>query len=187
MPVPFIFKQFVVQVIQRPNEVVMLYSNPDHEVRRVRMNATHPAKLTPSWYGDSVGRYEGDTLVIDTVGVRTDRPYAMQDLFGTPYTDKLHVVERYSLREYDDVKDAIERNRKENWLFNGDVWKDYRGKYLQVHVTVEDEGVFTAPWTATMTYTAFPDSFPESVCAENPQEYYSNKESDVPKAAKPDF
>jgi hypothetical protein len=85
------------------------------------------------------------------------------------------------------VKDAIERNRKENWLFNGDVWKDYRGKYLQVHVTVEDEGVFTAPWTATMTYTAFPDSFPESVCAENPQEYYSNKESDVPKAAKPDF
>jgi hypothetical protein len=44
-----------------------------------------PEPLTPSWYGDSVGHYDGDTLVIDTVGVKTDRPYAMIDLFGTPY------------------------------------------------------------------------------------------------------
>ena len=43
----------------------------DHEVRRVRLNRPHPAHVTPSWYGDSVGHYEGDTLVIDTVGVRT--------------------------------------------------------------------------------------------------------------------
>jgi hypothetical protein len=49
---------------------------------------------------------EGDTLVIDTVGVKTDRPYAMIDLFGTSHTKSLHVVERYRLREYDDVKDA---------------------------------------------------------------------------------
>jgi hypothetical protein len=53
----------------------------------------------------------GDTLVIDTVGVKTDRPYAMIDLFGTPYTKSLHVV-RYRLREYDDVKDAIEGTKK---------------------------------------------------------------------------
>ena len=45
----------------------------------------------------------------------------MIDLFGTPYTKSLHVIERYRLREYDDVKDAIERNKKENWLFSGDV------------------------------------------------------------------
>ena len=45
----------------------------------------------------------------------------MQDLFGTPYTDNLHIVERYRLRDYDDAKDAIERNRKENWMFAGDV------------------------------------------------------------------
>jgi hypothetical protein len=42
-------------------------------------------QATPSWYGDSVGHYEADTLVIDTIGVKTDRPYAMIDLFGTPY------------------------------------------------------------------------------------------------------
>jgi hypothetical protein len=185
-PMPFIYKQDMVQLIQQPDKITMLYSG-DHEVRRVRMNQPHPSALTPSWYGDSVGHYEGDTLVIDTIGVRTDRPYAMLDLFGTPYTGKLHVVERYRLREYDDVKDALERNKKENWLFKGDVFSQHRGKFLQLHVTIEDEGVFTTPWTATLTYVPMPDPIPEGVCAENPHEYYSNKDSDVPKAAKPDF
>jgi hypothetical protein len=118
--------------------------------------------LAPSqpWYGESIGYYEGDTLVIDTVGVKTDRPYhAMIDLFGTPYTKSLHIVERYRLREYDDVKDAIKRNKKENWLFNGDVFSNHRGKFLQLHVTIEDEGVFTTPWTATPTYVRDPDGW----------------------------
>ncbi len=184
-PVPFIFKQFMVQMIQQPDRITMLYSG-DHEVRRVRMNQPHPSQLAPSWYGDSVGHYEGDTLVIDTVGVKTDRPYAMIDLFGTPYTDKLHIVERYRLRDYDDVKDALERNKKENWLFNGDVFSQHRGKFLQLHVTIEDEGVFTTPWTATLTYVPAAE-IPEGVCSENPHEYYNNKDSDVPKAQKPDF
>jgi hypothetical protein len=126
-----------------------------------RLNQSHPSPLTPSWYGDSIGHYEGDTLVIDTAGVKTDRPYAMIDLLGTPYIDKLHIVERYRVRDYDDVKDALERNRKENWLFNGDVFKDYRGKFLQLHVTIEDEGVFTTPWTATLTYMPGPDHIAE--------------------------
>jgi hypothetical protein len=151
------------------------------------MNASHPNPLRPSWYGDSIGHYEGDSLVVDTVGVKTDRPYAMQDLFGTPYTDKLHIVERYRLRDYDDVKDAIDRNKKENWMFAGDVWSKHRGKFLQVQVTVEDGGVFTAPFTATMTYVPNPGLLPESICAENPHEYYNNRDSDVPRADKPDF
>jgi len=71
--------------------------NENHEVRRVRMNQPHPAKLTPSWHGDAVGHYEGDTLVIDPVGVRADRPHAMIDLFGTPYTEKPARRERYRL------------------------------------------------------------------------------------------
>jgi hypothetical protein len=164
----------------------MLYSG-DHELRRVRMNQPHLSPLKPSWYGDSVGHYEGDTLVIDTVGVKTDRPYAMIDLFGTPYTNRLHIVERYRLRDYDDVKDALDRNKKENWLFNGDVFSQHRGKFLQAQVTIEDEGVFTTPWTATMTYVPSPNPIAEGVCAENPHEYYSNKDSDVPKANRPDF
>ena len=156
-------------------------------MRRVRLNQPHQEPLTPSWYGDSVGHYEGDTLVIDTVGVRTDRPYAMIDLFGTPYTKSLHIVERYRLRDYDDVKDAIERNIKENWLFAGDVFSQHRGKFLQLHLTIEDEGVFTTPWTATLTYVPGLGEWPEAVCAENTHQYYYNNEADVPRAEKPDF
>ena len=63
------------------------------------------------------------------------------------------MVERYRLRNYDEVKDALERNRKENWLNAGDAWAGHeQDKFLQLHVTVEDEGVFTTPWTATLTY-----------------------------------
>jgi hypothetical protein len=184
---PFIYKQFLVQIIQQPDKVTFLYS--EHmDIRRVRLNEHHPAKVTPSWYGDSVGHYEGDTLVIDTVGVRTDRPYAMINLFGTPYTKSLHIVERYRLRDYDDVKDAIERNKKQNWLFLGDVFSNHRGKFLQSHLTIEDDGVFTTPWTATVTYVPGDDDFPEEVCAGNVhQYYYDHSDTNVPRAEKPDF
>jgi hypothetical protein len=91
------------------------------------------------------------------------------------------------LRDYDDVKDALERNEKENWLFNGDVFSKHRGKFMQVHVTIEDDGVFTTPFTATMTYVPSANPYAEGVCSENPHEYYSGRDSDVPKSAKPDF
>jgi hypothetical protein len=185
-PPPFIFKQAQVAMIQEPDRIIMIY-NGDH-VRRVRLNAEHSSHLKPSWYGDSVGHYEGDTLVIDTVGIKTDRPYAMQDLFGTPYTEKLHMVERYRVRNFDEVKDALERNRKENWLFQGDIWtKGRTGKFMQAEVTIEDGGVFTAPYSGTLTYAPRRDPIAENVCAENPNEYYNNKLSDVPMAKKPDF
>ncbi len=187
-PMPFIYKLGTIQMMQQADRITILYGGYNNEVRRVRLNEPHPPSLRPSWYGDSVGHYEGDTLVIDTVAVKTDRKYAMIDLFGTPYTDKLHIVERYRLRDYDDVKDALERNRQENWMVNGDVWSGRRSdKFLQLHVTVEDEGVFTTPWTATLTYAPGGDRVAENVCAENRNEYYNNKESDVPKAEKPDF
>ena len=188
MPMLFIYKQGTVRVIQQPDKVLLIYTGPNTDVRRVRLNDRHPKPLTPSWYGDSVGHYEGDTLVIDTVGVKTDRPYAMIDLFGTPYTKSLHVVERYRLREYDEVKDAIERNKKENWLIAGDVFSNHRGKFLQLHLTIEDEGVFTTPWTATLTYVPRPDAASEAVCAENiHQYYYDRSDANVPHAEHPDF
>jgi len=189
-PVPFIYKSFGLQILQQGDHITMIY-DADHQVRHVRMNQSHPAKLTPSWYGDSVGHYEGDTLVIDTVGTRTERPYAMLDLYGTPYTKALHVVERYRLIDYEAAKDGLERDAKENQVAEGRVDRNYRGKHLQLQFTVEDEGVFTSPWTATVTYrpsTIVPaEEWPESVCAENTHEYYYNKESEVPTAAKPDF
>jgi hypothetical protein len=185
-PVPFIFKHGQMEIIQQPDKVTFIF-NEDHEVRRVRLNEPHRSPVTPSWYGDSVGHYEGDTLVVDTIGVNPNRKYAMVDLFGTPYTSALHVVERYRLRDYDDVKDALERSIKENWLPAGDVFSGHRGKFLQLHLTIEDSGVFTAPWTATLTYVPGIEVMREEVCAENLAQYYSNDNADVPTADKPDF
>jgi hypothetical protein len=185
-PVPFIFKHFGMQMVQQPHQVTMIYSE-DNEVRRVRMNVPHPANLTPSWHGDSVGHYEGDTLVIDTVGTKTDRPFAMIDLYGTPYTKALHVVERYRLLDYEAAKEGLARDAKENFIVVEGRDPNYLGKFLQVHFTVEDAGVFTMPWTATITYNPGSGEWPEIACAENRNEYYNNKESDVPKAEMPDF
>jgi hypothetical protein len=185
-PVPYVYKNFGMQMLQQPHQITIIYDEgPD--VRRVRMNETHPAQVKPSWYGDSVGHYEGDTLVIDTVGTRTDRPYAMIDLFGTPYTDKLHIVERYRLIDYEDAKDAIARDAKENFRPPGDIDRNYKGKYLQVHFMVEDEGAFTTPWSATITYGRGSGRWQEIICAENRHEYYNNKDSDVPTAVTSDF
>ena len=68
--VPAVFAAIGIQMLQQPEQITILYEY-DNQVRRVRMNQPHPTQVTPSWYGDSVGHYEGDTLVIDTVGVKT--------------------------------------------------------------------------------------------------------------------
>jgi hypothetical protein len=185
-PVPFLFKHMAMQIVQAPDKIVMLF-NEDHEVRYVRMNESHPAKVTPSWHGDAIGHYEGDTLVIDTVGIKADRPYAMIDLFGTPYTEKLHVVERYQLLDHEAVKDGLARAAKENWRPAGPVNPDYKDKYLQVHFTIEDNGAFTTPWTATVIYLRDRLEWPEIVCAENTFGFHADKDLGVPRADKADF
>jgi hypothetical protein len=186
-PLPYIFWSFGLLMLQQPDRIVMLYGNPDHEIRWVRLNQSHPAQVTPSWYGDSVGHYEGDTLVIDTVGIKTGRPFAMADAYGTPYTQAMHVVERYRLLDYEAAKAGLERDTKENQHAAVDINRNYRGKHLQLEFTVEDEGVFTMPWSATITYGRGSGEWDEQVCAENRHEYYYNKDSEVPTADKPDF
>jgi hypothetical protein len=125
--------------------------------------------------------------VIDTVGVKTDRPFAMIDLFGTPYTEKLHVVERYQLLDYVAVKDTLARGAKENWRPAGPVNPNYKDKYLQVHFTIEDEGAFTTPWTASVIYLRDHLDWPEIVCAENTFGFHHGRDADVPRADVPDF
>jgi hypothetical protein len=147
--------------------------------------------VTPSWYGDSIARYEGDTLVIDTIGVKSG-PYAMVDMYGTPYSKALHVVERYRLLDYEAAKTAIERearvnNRYPQQLNAVDFDPGYKGKHLQLEVTVEDEGMFTSPWTSIMTYARPRGEWAEHVCAENTHEYYNGRNSVIPTAAKADF
>jgi hypothetical protein len=158
------------------------------------MNQPHRARGTPSWYGDSVGHYEGDTLVIDTVGIKADRPFAMVDMYGTPHTEALHVVERYRLLDYEAAKAEQERAGKENFRMPAapaENWvpdPSYMGKGLQLQFTVEDEGAFTTAWSATITYRR-PSltEWPEYICAENRQEYYRGRETGLPTADRPDF
>jgi hypothetical protein len=191
--VPFVFYNLGMEMLQQPNSITILYVF-DHEVRHVRLNQAHTAQPTPSWFGDSVGHYEGDTLVIDTVGIKTG-PYTMVDQFGTPHTQALHVIERYRLIDYETAKQALERGAKENASFvrnDSGVVADLnsRANHLQLQFTVEDEGAFTTPWSATVIYrpglgVAFPGEWPEAVCAENPHEL--SRQAALPTADKPDF
>jgi len=187
-PLPYIFWNPGMQLLQQPQQITIFYDQ-GYQVRHVRLNQPHPLQVMPSWYGDSVGHYEGDTLVIDTIGIKTARPFAMVDQFGTPFTDALHVVERYRLLDYEAAKEGLERDVKEN-LQIGDAPlprdPNYRGKHLQLLFTVEDQGVFAMPWSATMTYRPSSEWF-EYVCAENTRSSYPGKDTAVPTAGKPDF
>ena len=119
----------------------------------------------------------------------------MVDFYGTPYTAALHVVERYRLIDDSAAKEGQERGLKENAFLpdgsdgDGGMVADpqYKGKALQLEFTVEDEGVFTTPWSATITYGRSSEHWPEMVCAENPHLYYAGKDAAVPTADKPDF
>ena len=191
--IPGIFVEVAMQLLQQPDKITILYPY-DHQVRRVRMNEPHTAPMTPSWYGDSIGYYESDTLVIDTVGIKIG-PFAMLDFYGTPYTGGLHVIERYRLIDDGAAKEGLERGLKENVFVpdgregDGGMVPDpqYKGKALQLEFTVEDEGVFTTPWSATVTYRRALGTIQENVCAENLRATYIHKDSAVPRADRPDF
>ncbi|MDE2477069.1 MAG: hypothetical protein KGO48_18580 [Alphaproteobacteria bacterium] len=185
---PYIFRVQEMQMIQKKDEVVFLFMQ-DHQVRRVRLNSTHPAKVTPSWYGDSVGHYEGDTLVVDTIGARVGREPVL-DMYGSPYTDALHVIERYRLIDYDVAKAAQDKNIRDSGPVATEqaasVDEAYRGKGLQIEFTVEDKNVFKTPWSAVVTWR-HAGGWVENVCAENAYEYYSGGLTDIPRADRPEF
>jgi hypothetical protein len=123
--------------VQSPKEVLMIFAG-DAQIRRIHLDVPHSAHPKPSWYGESVGYYEGDTLLIDTIGFN-DKTYV--DNFRTPHSDKLHVVER---------------------------WKLADDKTMRVTFTVEDPGTFNEAWTATYSFHRIERPLhDEEVCAEN--------------------
>src|SRR6202023_1898957 len=187
--VPYVFWDFLMEMVQQPDRITMIYRH-GNELRHVRMNAPHPTQPTPSWYGDSVGHYEGDTLVIDTVGVKIG-PYAMVEMYGTPHSPALHVVERYRLLDYEAAKEAEERGQRLLSPFGRDPGfarnPDYRGKGLQLEFTVEDDGVFTRPWSAAISYRRPLGEWREMACAETTSDPFSGRVFAVPHPDKPDF
>jgi hypothetical protein len=189
---PFILSSNGQQIFDRGDHLTIIYRT-DHQVRTVRMNASHPANVKPSYYGDSVGRYEGDTLIIDTVGIKPG-PYAMVDWFGTPQSPALHVVERYRLIDHGQVEENLKRTNKDNVMPQvgnpPEVDFNSRSKWLQLLFTVEDPNVFTTPWSATVTYGPAVQSanvWLENVCGENPNKYGTEEDVQLPTAKLADF
>jgi hypothetical protein len=197
-PPPFVLAmQFGVQILQHEDGVVLNYLL-NHLVRHIRMNAPHRTDMAPTWQGDSVGHYEGDTLVIDTTGIKVS-PFSTVDRNGTPHSEALHVVERYRLIDGREAREAVLRHER---LYNRDAIAHAdgdRGTYgrgpidpdtslsgLQVEITVEDQGAFTAPWSALITYRPLIGDWPEAVCAENPRDI-SESGLTVPVAERVDF
>jgi len=103
--------------VRQFQDMVLILYDQDHGVRRVYMDGRgHPANLTPTWNGHSIGRYDGDTLVIDTVGIK-DKVWL--DIQGHPHTDAVRVTER------------IRRVQPER---------------LEIEVTIDDPQTYKKPW-----------------------------------------
>ena len=148
-----------VYFIQNPNEVWMIWQR-DHLVRRIYLTDKHSEHVTPSWFGESIGHYEnGDTLVIDTIGLSTGISYI--DNFRTPHSEKLHVVERFTIQP--------------------------GGKGMSAVVTVEDPDTFNAPLTMTRRWFKFDGPMLETVCSENNGDFFKQNLFPQPEAKTPDF
>jgi hypothetical protein len=180
-------------IVQSKDEVVLV-TLTGQTVRHVRMNAQHPANVTPTWLGDSVGHYEGDTLVIDTVGIKAG-PRATLDRYGTPFSGALHVVERYRLIEGQAAAEALRAQRRAQnqpatlsrvGAYGAEIDLDPKKKGLQVLITVDDPGTFTATWSGVVTYLAGASEWPEVICAENLNEV-PGLPAKPPLATQPDF
>jgi|SRR5438105_6330353 len=145
-------------MIQTAKEIVMIHQ-ADNQTRHIYMDVPHSAHPQPSWYGESVGHYDGGELVVDTIGLN-DRTF-VDDRYGVPHTTQLHVIERFKL-----MNDGI----------------------LQAIFTVDDPGAFNAPWSGMVRYQhqRAPGTLFEEPCAEN---NLANLSSFVrpPIAAKADF
>jgi hypothetical protein len=170
--------------------IIVIYDQ-NMNVRHIRMNDTHPANLVPLPMGDSVGRWEGDTLVIDTVGIKTDA-FTSVDRFGTPQSESMHVVERYRLIDGALAKAQVDKyETSEGTVGGGNRVAGYNPdaslKGLQLEVTLEDPKVFTAPLTARVTYRRLVSNWQESVCSDNPIEHYKDEWIGLPKTDHPDF
>jgi len=145
--------------LQTPKEIVLI-NDGDRQVRHIYMNVVHSPNIVPSYFGESVGHYEGNELVVDTVGFN-DRTF-VDDRYSVPHTAQLHVIERFRLIQ--------------------------EGKMLEVDFTVDDPGAFNAPWSGVMRYRhpAEPQSLGEEVCAEETAAGFGHG-YDVPTAVIADF
>jgi hypothetical protein len=126
-----------VQVFETPGQVTIL-SQELNEVWQIYLQDKHHRVFEPSWHGDSIGHWEGDTLVVDTIGL-TDKTTV--DYAGTPHTEDLHVVTRIRRTDPDT---------------------------LELRATMDDPTIFAQPWTRRVLYKkAKPNQLVEEEVCDN--------------------
>jgi hypothetical protein len=187
---PYAWRALEMQMLQEKDRVTILYVG-DQQIRHVRLNGRHPTRVTPSAMGDSIGHYDGDTLVIDTIGIKPVRN-SMIDNYGTPFTQGLHLVERIKLIDGATANRDAEQGERDSGKVEVDMGgasidPNYRGPGLQVAFTVDDPATFTMPWSAKVTYRRSAGPWEERVCADNPHNYTTGADVPVPQAKAPDF
>jgi hypothetical protein len=179
------------QIVPAKDHITMLYAQDD-QVRRVRLGGTHPRNVKPSPMGDAVGHWEGDTLVVDIVGIQSF-PYSMIDRFGVPVTKATHIIERYHLIDGAAAKQAQDTYEKREGRVGGAagamaIDPDVNQKGLQVEITVDDPTMYTRTWTATATYRRGRSPWLEQICAEDDYDPIEGKIRDnIPQAKRSDF
>jgi hypothetical protein len=114
---------YPVQILETPGQVTILYEMFNH-FRIIPLNAKHPDDPDPTYMGHSIGRWEGDSFVVDTIGL-TER--TSLDEVGIPHSDALHVIERYRRVDVSTI---------------------------EIILTIDDPKVFTRKWDAKVTYRA---------------------------------
>lgn len=147
-----------VQLLQEADKVTIIYQR-DQWTRHVALNVAHSESPGESWFGESVGHYEGHTLVVDTIGLNGK---SRADRYGSLGGKDLHIVERYRLTD--------------------------GGQTLQVDFTVEGPSAFTASWNGTQYYQRDDFGWEEVICPENNRDPNTGGEYDgMPVSLEADF
>jgi hypothetical protein len=139
------FVPLPLEIVQTPTRVVIIHEGVQ-ALREIYLNRQHPADLDPTFSGDSVGKWEGDTLAVDTVGFN-DKTWL--DAVGLPHSEKMHVSERIHRADHDTLVDDV---------------------------TVEDSKAYTKPFTVQQVYKLRAGwEIQEYVCEENNKYTYQGK------------
>jgi len=129
------------RIVQTPTHYFILFEGNIHSFRQIFMNGKHPDDPDPTWYGNSIGHWEGNTLVVDTVGFNDKFWF---DYKGHPHTEKLHTIERYTRTDLG---------------------------HMTIEVTIDDPGAYAKPFTTAGKATLMPAAeLLEYICQENNQD-----------------
>ena len=138
VPKIYLVRGAPLEILQPPGRV-MMYFEYDHFVREIFTDGRqHTEDLNPTWMGESIGKWEGNTLVVDTIGFNEK---TWLDYAGHPHSDQLHLVEHIQRTSHDTLVNDI---------------------------TIEDPEAYTKPWTSHMVFDLKPDwKIEETICEDN--------------------